>query len=276
LALHGPSKPFAIPAGSFERPRNFIIHNLLRPDFAFHSLVAGTMRTLIATNDHHLATGLRSALHDAGAGSRLIQDPVALLAKASDGACDAIVLDLAWDESPQLLLKLRRNNIAAPVLGIAAGEAASERINALHQGADDCVARKFDIGEVTARLHAMLRRRGREERVTLEFEDLAINRLTRQAQRGGKSLHLSVREFAALEYLMLNPGRTVSPREFCEQVWKLNYQPGTNIVQVTIMRLRRKVDAGFATKLILTSPYEGYYLGSTVGSLLVPRIAQAA
>jgi two-component system OmpR family response regulator len=166
--------------------------------------------------------------------------------------------------------------VAAAVLGIAAGEAASERIDALHQGADDCLPRTFDVGEVTARLQAMLRRRGREERVTLEFEDLVVNRLTRQAHRGGKSLHLSGREFAALEYLMLNPGRSVAPREFCEQVWKLNYEPGTNIVQVTIMRLRRKVDASFATKLILTSPYEGYYLGSAVGSLLVPRIAQAA
>ena len=172
------------------------------------------MRTIIATNDNQLASGLRSALHSAGSGSRVVLDPAALLMKASNGACDAIVLDLAWDESHLLLRALRRNNVAAAVLGIAAGEAASERIDALHQGADDCLPRTFDVGEVTARLQAMLRRRGREERVTLEFEDLVVNRLTRQAHRGGKSLHLSGREFAALEYLMLNPGRSVAPLDF--------------------------------------------------------------
>src|SRR6187399_980881 len=99
------------------------------------------MRTIIATNDNQLATGLRSALHSAGSGSRVVLDPAALLMKASNGACDAIVLDLAWDESHVLLRALRRNNVAAAVLGIAAGEAASERIDALHQGADDCLPR---------------------------------------------------------------------------------------------------------------------------------------
>jgi two-component system, OmpR family, response regulator len=234
------------------------------------------MRTLIATQDSELATGLCTALHNAGSGSRVVLDPGAVLLKASAGACDAIVLDLAWDESHPLLRKLRRSNITAAVLGIAAGEAASERIEALHSGADDCLPRTFDAGEVTARLHAMLRRRGREERVTLEFEELGINRLTRQAHRGGKVLHLSGREFAALEYLMLNPERAISPQEFCQQVWKLNFEPGTNLVQVTIMRLRRKVNAGFTTKLILTSPQEGYYLGSSAGSLRVPRLQEAA
>ena len=134
----------------------------------------------------------------------------------------------------------------------------NERLEGLNLGADDYLTKPFFVEELIARLHAVTRRATGAQQSILEVGDLAMNLLTREVTRAGAPIELAPREFNLLEHLMRSPGRVLTRVQICEQVWDYHFDPGTNLVEVYIQRLRKKVDAGAAVKLIETIRGVGY------------------
>ncbi len=148
--------------------------------------------------------------------------------------------------------------MALPVILLTARSELNERLEGLNLGADDYLTKPFFIEELIARLHALARRASGVTQSLLVVDDLKVNLLTREVTRGGRRVELTAREFALLESLMRSPGRVLTRAQICEQVWDYNFDPGTNLVEVYVQRLRRKLDDGEESKLIETIRGVGY------------------
>ena len=151
--------------------------------------------------------------------------------------------------------------IGAPVLFLTTMGGIDDRVTGLEAGGDDYLTKPFAFAELLARVQALIRRAtGSTEPTRLTVGDLSIDLLTRRTERAGTTLDLRPREFTLLEYLMRNPGRVISKTMILSQVWGYNFNPGTNVVDVLVSRLRDKVDEGFDTRLIHTVRGAGYVL----------------
>jgi DNA-binding response OmpR family regulator len=137
-----------------------------------------------------------------------------------------------------------------------------ERIRGLDAGADDYLSKPFAFAELAARIRALLRRGSRPGQATLEVADLKLDRLSHTVQRAGRAIDLSPKEFALLEFLMMHSGQPVSRSAIVEQVWKLNFDTMTNVVDVYINYLRRKIDSGYDRSLIRTVRGVGYQIST--------------
>lgn len=173
---------------------------------------------------------------------------------------DAVILDimLPGKDGLSILRNLRERKIAIPVILLTARSELNERIEGLNLGADDYLTKPFHIEELIARLHAVIRRAAGNSQSILAVADLTMNLLTRKVTRGDQEIELTAREFSLLEHLMRSPGRVLTRVEICERVWEYNFDPGTNLVEVYIQRLRKKVDGEFPRKLIETIRGVGY------------------
>jgi two-component system, OmpR family, response regulator len=173
---------------------------------------------------------------------------------------DVLVLDimLPGRDGLSILRNLRERKVALPVVLLTARSELNERLEGLNLGADDYLTKPFHIEELIARIHAVTRRAAGASLSVLVVADLTMNLLTRQVKRGGKTIDLTAREFSLLEHLMRSPGRVLTRVEICERVWDYNFDPGTNLVDVYIQRLRKKVDGDFSPKLIETIRGVGY------------------
>ena len=173
---------------------------------------------------------------------------------------DALVLDimLPGKDGLSILRNLRERKIALPVILLTARSELNERLEGLNLGADDYLTKTFHIEELIARLHAVTRRAAGTSQSILVVADLKMNLLTRKVARGEQAIELTAREFSLLEHLMRSPGRVLTRVEICERVWDYNFDPGTNLVEVYIQRLRKKVDGDFPNKLIETIRGVGY------------------
>ena len=147
---------------------------------------------------------------------------------------------------------MRRQHINTPVLLLSARGGLNERVEGLNLGADDYLPKPFSITEVVARVRALTRRASGEHATMMQTADLSLNVVTREATRAGKKVELTNREFALLEYLMAHAGRVVTKTTLCERVWDHHFDTGTNVVEVCIQRLRRKIDEGHPRKLLQT------------------------
>jgi DNA-binding response OmpR family regulator len=148
--------------------------------------------------------------------------------------------------------------MGVPIIVLTARSELNERLEGLNLGADDYLTKPFFIEELIARVHAVARRGSGASQSLLAVEDLAVNLLTREVTRAGRAIELTAREFALLESLMRSPGRVLTRAQICEQVWDYNFDPGTNLVEVYVQRLRKKVDEGAGVKLIETIRGVGY------------------
>jgi DNA-binding response OmpR family regulator len=157
-----------------------------------------------------------------------------------------------------VLRQLREQRNTVPVIFLTARDGLSERIEGLNLGADDYITKPFSVEELIARLRAVWRRLSGEGLSVLQLEDLVVNLNTREVRRAGQKVELTMREFALLEYLMRTPGRVFTRTQLCEQVWDYHFDPGTNVVDVGIQRLRRKIDDGHAVPLVQTVRGVGY------------------
>jgi len=177
---------------------------------------------------------------------------------------DALVLDimLPGKDGLSILRNLRERKIALPVILLTARSELNERLEGLNLGADDYLTKPFHIEELIARLHAVTRRAAGTSQSILVVGDLKMNLLTRKVARGEQAIELTAREFSLLEHLMRSPGRVLTRVEICERVWDYNFDPGTNLVEVYVQRLRKKVDGDFPNKLIETIRGVGYYITS--------------
>ena len=173
---------------------------------------------------------------------------------------DALVLDimLPGKDGLSILRNLRERKIALPILLLTARSELNERLEGLNLGADDYLTKPFHIEELIARLHAVTRRAAGNSQSILTVDNLKMNLLTRKVARGEQAIELTAREFSLLEHLMRSPGRVLTRVEICERVWDYNFDPGTNLVEVYIQRLRKKVDGDFPNKLIETIRGVGY------------------
>ena len=161
-----------------------------------------------------------------------------------------------------ILRLMRDEGNQTPVIIITARGEVSERIEGLNLGADDYLAKPFYVDELMARVRSVIRRSSGQGLSILTVENLNLNLMTREVCRGESDLFLSPREFALLEYLMRTPGRVLTRIQICEHVWDYHFDPQTNLVDVYIQRLRRKVDDGFDQKLIETVRGVGYRMAN--------------
>lgn len=221
------------------------------------------MRILVAENDVPLADFLRQKLQAEQFSVELIPGTQEAHRFIAERACDIALLDLALPCSAgiDVLRHIRTKKPELPVVLLTASSNAEERARCLDAGADDLVHKPFAFTELAARLRAVLRRGAQSNHTRLQVEDLVMDRLGHSVQRSGHAIDLSPKEFALLEFLMRHAGSPVSRSTIVEQVWRLHVDTMTNVVDVYINYLRRKVDSGYDRPLIRTVRGTGYQIG---------------
>lgn len=179
---------------------------------------------------------------------------------ATTRSYDAIVLDimLPGRDGLSILRNLRDQRRHTPVILLTARGALNERLDGLNLGADDYLTKPFYIEELVARVHALLRRASGQEQSLLQHGEVAVNLPTREVKRSGQSIELTAREFALLTYLLRSPGRTFTRAQICEHVWNYHFDPGTNLVDVYVQRLRKKLGGNPEQPFIETVRAVGY------------------
>ena len=221
------------------------------------------VRILVVEDDPPLAQYIRKGLEE----EQYIVDVAHDGAVASDVAArskyDALVLDLSLPglDGTGVLRALRETQSHIPVLVLTARNKVEDRVSVLNMGADDYLVKPFSFSELCARLRALLRRHKQAVSPTIKYADLEVNTTQRVATRNGKRIDLTSKEFMLLEYLMRNSGHKVSRAMIVEHVWNLNFDTMTNVVDVYINYLRKKVDEGADKKLIHTVRGVGYQFG---------------
>lgn len=203
---------------------------------------------------------MREALH----GAQFVVDQAQTYKEAKDLIqaihYDSMILDLSVERLSEELNRFRRLDTDIPILALSTYRAASDRIDALEAGADECLAKPFSLEELVVCTRVLLRRRDAKPIEKLHVADLELDRLRRKATRRGKQIDLTSREYAVLEYMMQNAGRPVTRSMLMEHVWNTNFEGFTNVVDVYISYLRGKIDRGFEPKLIHTAHGFGYVL----------------
>jgi DNA-binding response OmpR family regulator len=221
------------------------------------------MRILVVEDDAPLASFIRKGLESEHYAVDVASDGQQGFDFARACEYDLLVLDLNLPkmDGTAVLRALRPDKPQLPVLVLTARSRVEDRVGCLDSGADDVLIKPFSFSELTARVRALLRRGRPLADMVLRVEDLEMNRVDRKVQRAGKPIELTSKEFSLLEYLMRNTGRGVTRSMIIEHVWKLSFDTATNVVDVYINYLRRKVDDGHSPKLIHTVRGVGYLLG---------------
>jgi DNA-binding response OmpR family regulator len=221
------------------------------------------MRILVAEDDAPLAEFLQQRLQQEQFSVQMVGDGPEAQRHASVQAYDMVILDLNQSSEGGMttLRQIRASKPDLPVLIVTAANLAEERVRLLDAGADDSLAKPFAFAELAARIRAVLRRGNRPAHAVLKVGDLEVDRVAHAVRRAGHAIDLSPKEFALLEFLMRHEGQAVTRTAIVEQVWKLNFDTMTNVVDVYINYLRRKVDSGYDRPLIRTIRGVGYQIG---------------
>jgi DNA-binding response OmpR family regulator len=220
------------------------------------------VRILVIEDDRTVGQYVARGLTEARYTVELVDDGRAGLEQASGGHWDLIVLDLRLPgmNGLDLLRTLRDRGVHTPVLVLTAQDSVEFKVDALRIGADDYVTKPFAMAELLARVEAISRRPKELAPPVVQVADLRIDTGARTVTRGGKTIELTPKEFDVLVYLARHQGRVMSRTLITEYVWDYHFDPGTNIVDVVINRLRKKIDHGHGAKLIQTTRGVGYML----------------
>jgi two-component system copper resistance phosphate regulon response regulator CusR len=220
------------------------------------------MRILIVEDEPKSAAFLREGLSEAGFNVDVAEDGVDGRFKALQMDYDLIILDamLPGLDGWSLLRELRNGGKSVPVLFLTARGEVTDRVKGLELGADDYLVKPYAFSELLARVRALMRRRGERLPQVLQIADLSVDLLGRKAMRGNVRLDLAPQEFALLSLLARRQGEVLSRLIIAEQVWDMNFDSDSNVVDVAVRRLRRKVDDPFPVKLIHTVRGMGYVL----------------
>jgi two-component system, OmpR family, response regulator len=220
------------------------------------------MRVLLVEDDDKFARAIARGLRHEGYAVDLAADGDAALLQAAVWEYDAIVLDLMLPRRDGLSVceALRERGIWVPVLIVTARGQVAERVRGLDAGADDYLAKPFAFDELLARLRALMRRAPAERPAVLRVGDLLVDPATREVHRGDRAVDLTAREFAVLEYLARNAGRAVTRTHLLEHVWDENYEGSTNVVDVYVGYLRKKLERPSDRPLIRTLRGVGWML----------------
>jgi two-component system copper resistance phosphate regulon response regulator CusR len=218
------------------------------------------MKILVVEDDKTVGEYVRRGLDEARHQTELVADGDEALRLATGGHYDLLVLDLRLPKisGMEILRTLRDRGQTVPVLVLTAQDALESKVQALRIGADDYVTKPFAFEELLARVEALGRRPKQIAPPLLQVADLVIDTGSREVRRGGKLIELTPKEYAVLEYLMRHQGRVMSRTLITEYAWDYHFDPGTNIVDVVINRLRKKIDHAAEPKLIHTVRGVGY------------------
>jgi DNA-binding response OmpR family regulator len=219
------------------------------------------MRILVLEDDHKVATFIQRGLEEEGYAVDVLHDGLQAGVQTQSIDYDAAVLDL-MPPAPsglQVLRDIRAKKRELPVVVLSARDSLEDRVAGLDAGADDYMAKPFALAELSARLRALLRR-GRPHENVLRVADLELDIVRRIVRRGGRRIDLRAKEYALLEFLMRHSGRPVARSQIIEHVWNIHFNSSSNVVEVHINGLRKKVDRGFAEPLIRTVRGVGYML----------------
>jgi two-component system OmpR family response regulator len=220
------------------------------------------VRLLLVEDDAKLARAVARGLRHEGYAVDHVSDGDAGLLQAAVYAYDAILLDvmLPGPDGLEVCRRLRERECWAPVLMLTARVEVGDRIRGLDVGADDYLAKPFDFGELLARVRALVRRAPTQRPARLQVGDVIVDPATREVTRAGRPVDLTAREFAVLEYLARHPGQAVTRTTLLEHVWDENHEGSTNIVDVYVGYLRKKLEQPFGTPVIRTIRGVGWTL----------------
>jgi DNA-binding response OmpR family regulator len=220
------------------------------------------MRILLVEDNKKAASFVRKALQTEGWEVATLHDGTRALSTIQSETFEVIILDimLPGPDGLTILKSIRAAGIATPVLLLTARGQVHERVQGLDAGADDYLSKPFAMPELVARVRALNRRMAELPVPMLKFADLSLDTIKRIARRGNRVIELATREFRVLEFLMRSPGRVCGRMTIVQEVWDYDFDPGTNLVDVYIMRLREKIDSGFDSKLLHTVRGVGYVL----------------
>ncbi|QIE99979.1 response regulator transcription factor [Roseimicrobium sp. ORNL1] len=220
------------------------------------------MKVLVVEDESKMAAFLERGFREQHFEVELCDRGDSALQRIQASAFDAVVLDIMLPglDGITVVRRLREQGNATPVLILSARGHVDERVEGLEAGADDYLAKPFAIKEVVARARALSRRMPETRAQVLKLADLTLDLVQHEARRNGVRLDLSTREFKMLEVLLRNAGRICGRTLLLEQVWDFNFDPGTNLVDVYVKRLRRKLDDGHEVKLVHTVRGSGYVL----------------
>jgi DNA-binding response OmpR family regulator len=223
------------------------------------------MRILVVEDDLPLSTFLRKGLEQEHYAVDVANDGEQArdMLEATDYDLAVLDLNLPKLNGVDLLRYIRPQRPDLPVLVLTARSRIEDRVSTLDTGADDYLVKPFSFSELSARVRALLRRGRASAESTLQVADLALDRVERRVERGGKRIELTSKEFALLEYLMRNEGRRITRSMIIEHVWNIGFDTATNVVDVYINYLRKKIDEPFTPKLIHTVRGVGYELRNT-------------
>jgi len=220
------------------------------------------MKVLIIEDETKTAAYLKKGLSECGFVVDTASDGEEGLHQALDNAYDVIISDVMLPriDGWTIVARLRERGIATPLLLLTARDAVPDRVRGLELGADDYLVKPFAFSELLARIRTLLRRGGSRPIETYRVADVEVDPVRHRAARGGQELNLSPKEFALLSLFVRRAGEVLSRTLIAEQVWDMNFDSDTNVVDVAVRRLRQKVDDPFEQKLIHTVRGSGYVL----------------
>jgi heavy metal response regulator len=220
------------------------------------------MRLLVVEDEKKVARFVKKGLEEEGYAVDVAPDGEEGLAMALDGVHDLLILDIHLPRMDGLgiLQELRKKKVATPVLLLTVRAAIEDKVLGLDAGADDYLTKPFAFQELLARVRALLRRRADAEAPVLQVADLTLDPARRLVARAGEKIDLTSKEFALLAYFMRNPGRVLTRTMISEHVWDYDFDTMTNVIDVYVNYLRKKIDAGREPKLIHTVRGAGYVL----------------
>jgi DNA-binding response OmpR family regulator len=220
------------------------------------------LRLLVVEDEPSLLSIITKRLKEEGYGVDSAKDGREGENYISSAEYDCIILDIMipFQDGLTLLRKIRAKNISAPVLLLTAKDSIDDRVTGLDSGADDYLIKPFSFDELLARVRAMLRRHKDKKNTILSAGDLEMDTITREVKRGGKAIELTSKEYSILEYFLRNKNRVLTKSQIAEHVWNYDFEYNSNIVEVYVRYLRRKMDEEFENKLIHTIRGGGYVI----------------
>ena len=222
------------------------------------------VRILLVEDESRVAGFIAKGLREQSYAVDISSDGEQALYQAAVNQYDIVILDvmLPVKDGHTVCRELRASGFRTPILMLTARGAVDDRVEGLDSGADDYLAKPFDFKELLARLRALLRRPAGLLPHVARVADLVLNTASHAVTRAGKPVALTAKEYALIEFLMLNQGRVVGREQIGQHVWDENFDPLSNVIDVYIKRLRSKLDTGFSRRLIHTRRGEGYILSA--------------
>lgn len=221
------------------------------------------MRILVVEDNPDMAAALRQGLRENGYSVDVAHEGYRAEELVATEPYDLVILDVMLPDHDGVTLcrNFRRSGVDAYILMLTALSGTSDKVAGLDAGADDYLAKPFEFEELLARIRALLRRGQASEATRIEFGGVELDLVRRRVQRDGHKLKLSAKEFALLEFLLRNPDRVIDRMTIAQKVWDINYEPSSNVIDVYISSLRKKLDRDFDRPLIHTVVGMGYRFG---------------